>query len=76
MNVYYGWSINRIFCIGLKIFQNIYMEFNQDRISKYGNFNIESNIDLKWYYWSEDYYYSYDILIIDIQTDPNLTSPN
>ena len=66
MNVYYGGSINRIVRIGLKIFQNICMEFNQNRISKYyGNFNIEPNIDLKWYYWSEDYYSSYDILMID-----------
>ena len=48
------------------------MEFNQNRILKYDNFNTESNIDLKWYYWSEDYYYSYDILMVpvDIQNDP------
>ena len=69
MNVYIGWSINQIVRIGLKIFQNICMEFNQNRILKYGNFNIKSNIDLKGYYWSEDYY-SYDILMIDTQTDP------
>ena len=42
------------------------MEFNKKGKSKYGNFNINCDIGLKWYYCSEDYI----ILTIDIQTDP------
>ena len=46
------------------------MEFKKKGISKYGNFNINCDIGLEWYYCFEDYYYSHDIRMIDIQTDP------
>ena len=40
----------------------------QKWISKCRNFDINPNIGLEWYYWSDDY--SEDILMIDIQTYP------
>ena len=46
------------------------MEFNKKGISKNGNFNINCDIGLEWNYCSEDCYFSHDIRIIDIQTDP------
>ena len=47
------------------------MKFYKNQISKYWGCDINLNIGLKWYYWSEDYYnYSDNIIMIDILTDP------
>ena len=48
--------VYKILCRFVNIL-HISMEFHKKRIglSKYRSFDINCNIDLKWYYWSEDY---------------------
>ena len=55
LNILYYWSTNRIFRIGLKMFKSIGIKFYKNWVSKYRNFDINTNISLKRYYWSEDY---------------------
>ena len=60
-------------------FTNIFKHLNRsllNRISRYRNLDINSNTGLKWCYWSEDFCYYYDILIKEIQTDPEVKGKN
>ena len=33
------------------------MEFYENRISKYRNFDINSIVKIQWYHWSDNYIY-------------------
>ena len=67
-----GSSIDRIFCFSLKFFLNIQLSL----ISKYLNFNINTRIDLKWWYLTEDYNYFWWYSHDRYSNWHNLTSPH